>query len=174
MSNDQQKEFKMEILLAQQKECFTRWLDVDRMLWQIPTTVSIVNAGMITIAYAYIGVENIGGLIAREALLLMSLIITLTLTFSLFKHRYMIDMAVGTMIKIEDALRERFDMKCVQRYSMPESGKEYYYATQPGWFSKRSAHRLFIRAMLFLCVVLVVLIILNVCLFVFVPSVSDP
>lgn len=120
---------------AQYREEYEAWRQHDRFIWQTPSIVVVVDGVIIATSFAF----QVPWW-AREVIIGFALILTLVLTFALFKHRYFIDLEQETLLELERTHAE----KCIQRMTEPEKGTEYWHKEEkPAWLQKQSAHRLF-------------------------------
>lgn len=148
-------------LLAQYKECNENWRHYDKVIWQIPSFTTAIDGALIVAAYAYVNVTDVWSLLVREILICVALVLNVSLTYALIKYRFFVELATATLDEIEKAMRGRFEIKIVQRHTIPQNG-EYWHKKIPKRFQKHSSHRLLIGAMFFLCAIITFLMCFNV------------
>jgi hypothetical protein len=117
---------------TQYREASERQRQNDRFIWQIPTIVVTVDGALLVTTFALLDLW-----ILRELLLLISLVITVILTFDVYKNRYFYEISGDTLTEIEKIHAE----KHIQRFSNPRKMEKGYWIENKGnWLQKKSAH----------------------------------
>ena len=167
MTNNQQLDGKSATLIAQHQQVCEDLRQVDRLVWQIPSLVTLISSTLVVVAFTLM-LGYGAALPAREAVLGFALLLLVTMSLVLMRHRYFEAIAVGTLSKLEKTL----EVKHVQRTPFPKEFDDFHagdkmypkgllYDATPrsGWADGLGGPKLLRLIMMFFALIIVVLMI---------------